>query len=270
MARPRPLACRMRASISILSIWCARNTCCTVSGTRSGLVVLLGPDMQRLAQVAPGQGDHFTRHGGGEQHGLPLGRGALEDPLHVGQEPEVEHLVRLVEHQGAHRGQLQVALPDQVEQPAGGADHDVHAAAQRVDLRLVGPAAVDGEHPGAQRHAGYPQVVGDLAGQLPGGHHDERRRGGRLAGRGVGQVLQQRDAEGQRLAGAGAGLADDVVPGQRDRQGQALDGERGGDAHALQGDADPLVYAKVTKGLRCVHVRRTGCRAVVRRGFCYG
>ena len=58
------------------------------------------------------------------------------------------------------------------------------AAAQRVDLRLVGPAAVDGEHPGAQGHAGHPQVVGDLAGQFPGRYHDERGTGavGSLAG----------------------------------------------------------------------------------------
>jgi hypothetical protein len=38
-------------------------------------------------------------------------------------------------------------------------------------------------------------------------------------------MLQQRDAERERLAGAGAGLADDVVPAQPDGQGQALNGE---------------------------------------------
>ncbi|WP_246077149.1 hypothetical protein [Actinomadura hallensis] len=43
-------------------------------------------------------------------------------------------------------------------------------------------------------------------------------------------ALQQRHAEGEGLAGAGAGLADDVVAAQRDRQGELLDGERFYDA----------------------------------------
>jgi hypothetical protein len=40
------------------------------------------------------------------------------------------------------------------------------------------------------------------------------------------QPLQQRYAEGQRLAGARPGLADDVVAAEPDRQGQRLDRER--------------------------------------------
>ena len=44
------------------------------------------------------------------------------------------------------------------------------------------------------------------------------------------EPLQQRDAEAERLAHAGAGLADQVVAGQRDRQGERLDGEGALDA----------------------------------------
>ena len=43
-------------------------------------------------------------------------------------------------------------------------------------------------------------------------------------------ALQQRHAEAEGLAGAGARLADEVLAGERDRQGHRLDGERGGDA----------------------------------------
>jgi hypothetical protein len=189
------------------------------------LVVLLGPDVQRLAQVPAGQLDHVTRHGGREQHGLPGRRGEFQDPLDVGQEPEVQHLVRLVQDEGAQRGQVQVPLPGQVEQPAGGADHDVHRGAQGVDLGLVSAPAVDGRHPCAPEPACHAQVLGDLAGELAGRYHDQGHRRGRPAGRRLRHMLQQRDAERERLAGAGAGLADDVVPAQPDGQGQALNGE---------------------------------------------
>ncbi|MEU5884876.1 hypothetical protein [Spirillospora sp. NPDC047279] len=46
--------------------------------------------------------------------------------------------------------------------------------------------------------------------------------------------LQQCDAEGEGLAGARAGLSDDVVAAQRDRQGELLDGERFDDALGLE------------------------------------
>ena len=90
--------------------------------------------------------------------------------------------------------------------------------------------------------AGVGEVLGDLDAQLAGGHHDQRLRHvaaavGGLAlggGRGLlgrrGDALQQRHAEAQRLARAGAGLADDVLAGQGQRQGQLLDGERADDA----------------------------------------
>jgi hypothetical protein len=48
-------------------------------------------------------------------------------------------------------------------------------------------------------------------------------------------ALQQRHAERQRLAGAGAGLPDDVVPAQRDRQGELLNGKRVDDALGCEG-----------------------------------
>ena len=56
--------------------------------------------------------------------------------------------------------------------------------------------------------------------------------------------MQQRHAEGEGLAHAGAGLSDEVVAGQRQRQGQFLDGEGvfdavlGQCAHDLVADAE--------------------------------
>jgi hypothetical protein len=105
-----------------------------------------------------------ARHGRREQHGLPVGWGEPDDPLHVRQEAEVEHLVRLVEHQGPHRAQVQMPALGQVEQPPRGPDDDVDPGGQRVDLRFVGPPAVHGHHLGAHVDRGGPQVVRHLDG----------------------------------------------------------------------------------------------------------
>ena len=182
------------------------------TGGRCGLVVTFGPDVGRPPHVPAGQRDHIRRHGRREQHGLPVVRGEPDDSLHVRQEAQVEHLVGLVEHQGPHCAQVQVAALGQVEQPPGGADHDVHSSRQRVDLRLVGPPAVDGEYPDAEVDRGRAQVVGDLDCQLPGGHHDQRAgctagpagrscrtcrvRGDRFPRTLLAEELKQRDPEG--------------------------------------------------------------------------
>ena len=146
-----------------------------------------------------------------------------------------------------------MALLGQVEQPAGGADDDLDALLERLDLRLVGPAAVDGQHADAALVPGRLEVAGDLDGELAGRHDDERLRlaGGRqrvvpLVGRCL-HELQQRDAEAEGLAGAGLGLADDVVPGQRDRQGHGLDGEGMDDAGVGQGGDDVRVHVEISK-----------------------
>ena len=82
--------------------------------------------------------------------------------------------------------------------------------------------------------AGGLEVAGDLHGELTGRDDDERLRLARCRERvealvpGGDARCEQRDAEAERLAGAGLGLADDVVAGQGDRQGHRLDRERDG------------------------------------------
>jgi len=57
-------------------------------------------------------------------------------------------------------------------------------------------------------------------------------------------MLQQRDAERERLAGSGPRLADDVVASKCDGQGQRLDGEGGRDAFRRQRGTDGLADAE--------------------------
>jgi hypothetical protein len=226
------------------------------------LVLLLSPDMHGLAQVPPGERDDVSWHGGGEQHGLPLRWGEHEDAFHVGQEPEVEHLVGLVEDERPYLGQEQVTLPDEVQQASRGAHDDVDRGPQGLDLGFVCAATVDGQHPGALPGPGGPQVVSDLAGQFPGGHHDQGAGGGGLPGRRLGELLEYRDSERQRLAGPGSGLPDNVMPSECYRQRQRLDGKGRDDSHGFECGRDGLGYAEFTEclwgigrsgrqGLRC-------------------
>ena len=182
----------------------------------------LGADVGRLGHERACQGDDRVRHGGREQHRLALGGNLTQDAFDVGQEAQIQHFVGLVEHQHRQPAEPQVALLGEVEQAARGADDDVGTGLQRLDLRLVGPTAVDGDD--AQRAAavgpkvfgGTGKVVVDLHAQLSGGHHDQcARRSVQWAVRGGtgGDAVQQWHAEGEGLAHAGARLTDQVIAG---------------------------------------------------------
>ena len=227
---------------------------CAVAGT----VCCASPDSARMfigcRMWVRARDDDRARHGGREQHRLP-GLGGLGDqPLDVGQEAQVEHLVGLVEDQHLDVREVEGAAVHQVEQPAGGADDDVDAALERVELVVVAHAAVHGQHPGAAVRAGHRHVVGDLERELTGRRDDQGLRlvGGDQVGV-VGVVrrdraLQHRDAEGQGLAGAGARLTDEVGAHQGDREGHLLDREGGRDADPLEGVGDLGEHPELSEG----------------------
>ncbi len=210
-----------------------------VDGRR--LVVGAGrPDVRGLAHVLAGQRDDDARHRRGEEHRLPVVGGHRHDALDVGEEAQVEHLVGLVEDQHLDVAQVDVPLVREVDQPTGGADDDVDPLPERLDLRLVGTAAVDLEDAHAAAGTSQAQVLGDLDAELAGRDDDERLRlpGGseelHVVVGGRDEALQQRDAEAQRLARTGLGLADDVLPGEGDREGHLLDGEGVDDADGFE------------------------------------
>ena len=82
----------------------------------------------------------------GEQRHLPLRRRLLEDALDCVDEAHVQHLVGLIEHQQRQLRELQGAPVHVIDDPPGRAHHDVHAAPQGIQLRLIALAAVDGQH----------------------------------------------------------------------------------------------------------------------------
>ena len=72
-------------------------------------------------------------------------------------------------------------------------------------------AAVDGEHLGLGAPAQGLELLLHLRGELTGGHEHEALGS---AGRGLLDAGEQREAEGDGLAGAGGGLAADVAAGE--------------------------------------------------------
>ena len=204
----------------------------------------LGPDVHRVTQVATGQSDDRGRHGRGEQHRLTqLGR-LGQDPLHVGKETQVQHLVGLVEDEHLDVAQVQRPAVGQVEQSPRGADDDLDAAGQGVQLGVVADAAVDGEDPGLADLGGDRHVLAHLQRELAGRGDDQGLRGAGLRLQLEVTVaadddpLQSGDAEGECLAGSGAGLADHVGAGQRDGDGHLLDREGVDDVHLGEGVHD--------------------------------
>ena len=143
--------------------------------------------------------------------------------------------------------QSAVAAVDEVLEPARRRDDDLGAAAQRAGLPADRHPADDGGQPQLHRAGVGGERVGDLLGQLPGGHEDQ---GQRLAGLGAlsGGTGQQGQAEGEGLARAGAPAAQDVAAGEGVRQGRALDRERHG--HALRGERGQQLRGHVEVGER--------------------
>jgi hypothetical protein len=192
---------------------------------------ILGPRVdlhrQRIGQMPTRRLMDPGRHGGREEGGLPRPRHMGQDPLDIGREAAIEHLIGLVEDEIAHLIELQRAAADQVEDATGRADDDLRAGAHRRLLRPERTAAIDQHGTQAAPLAEFIEDTADLRGEFARRGQDERlhRPDARI------DPLDQRDGEGERFAGTGAGLTDDVATGEEWREGERLDGGRCLDSH---------------------------------------
>ena len=160
--------------------------------------------------------------GGGEQHRLGMPHEVAQDPGDLGSEAHVGHAVGLVEHDHLDRAQVHLAPVEEVDQAPRGGDDDVDALAEGGHLLAHGVAPVDGDDAEAPDGGQRGEDAGHLHGQLPGGHEDEPP--GQVGGGRFG-VLDHRQPEGERLAGAGLGLAADIAAGEAVGDRELLDGE---------------------------------------------
>ena len=186
--------------------------------------------MRRVGHVATCEGHDRAGHRGAEQHRLARRRCCTHQGFDIWKEAHVEHFVGLIKHECAHLREREVLLFEQVDQTSGGADDDVDAIAQRLNLRFVSAAAIHGEDADALALACEFEIAGNLQTQFARGDDHECLRH-RFA---LDNALQQWNAETECLAGAGFCLTDEVIAGECKRKCLCLDWECVGDAGAFQ------------------------------------
>ena len=206
-------------------------------------------DGERIAQQAVRQRADLLGERRREQQVLPIGRQRGQHAADVADEAHVEHAVRLVEHQVAHLGEVDRALVDVVEQAARRGDDDVHALAQRVDLRPRADAAEDQDGALVQVAAEVLERLAHLGGEFAGRHQHQQARCARTARVRLilGEALQQRQCKRRRLAGAGLGGGEQVATVVHGGNGALLDGRRGDVAQFLDGAQEVGRQAELIK-----------------------
>jgi hypothetical protein len=177
-------------------------------------------DFTRLDQVFLGDAADLFRHGGREQRGLVLFRGAFENPLDVVDEAHAQHFVGFVENHGLQVVEVERLALEVVHDATRGADDDVGAARQLLELDGVALAAVDRQDVEAGQVLGVAlQRFGDLDGQFARRGQDQGLRLGQLDV----DLFHQRQGEGGGLAGAGLRHADQVMAVEQDGDALGLD-----------------------------------------------
>ena len=153
---------------------------------------------------------------------------------------------------------VEILLAHEVDEPARCAHDDVDALVERLNLRFVGAATVEGEDPNAAALAGGLDIGADLDGELAGRDHDEGLRFAECR-IGFGDIrvdgFECGDPEAEGLSRAGLGLANDVPALKSDREGHGLDREGSGDAFIGERGDDLLAHAEIGKDLVVSHVR---------------
>src|SRR5919199_764153 len=147
---------------------------------------------------------------------------------------------------------------EQVLQAPGRRDQEL-GAARGAGLLLEADAAVDRGDPQPSGACDRARLVHDLGGELAGRREDERARPAAARC----DPLDDRDREGERLAGAGRRLGEDVAAGEDVGDDEPLDGERLGDVAPGGRAPDGGGHAEIGEG-RLGHGSPCGARRTVR------
>ena len=187
--------------------------------TFEGELVALDKDAHRLVHEGISDFKDVGGHGRRQQDHLQLGRQQLEHLVDLVLEAARQHLVSLVEHKHLELVDAQRAAVDHVEHAAGGAHDNVRALLQLLVVLAHADAANGGVGHNVHKVAERNNDLLDLGGEFAGGG---QHQGLALVQRRV-DLLQNRDAEGGGLAGAGLGLGNDVVVSEHGQDGALLD-----------------------------------------------
>ena len=158
-------------------------------------------------------------------------RREADDGLEVVAEPEVEHAIGLVEHDGGELRSVDGAALEMIEEPTRRADDDGRPGAERASLVAVVAAAGDGSDLHAQRRVEPRELDLHLGGELARRRDDERAGAGCALRRGAGVTLDglaNDEPDRERLARAGLRADPEITPDVRGVEDRLLNGrERG-------------------------------------------
>ena len=210
-----------------------------------------------IAHVAPHQHVDLAVERRGEQQRLAIVRNLAQDPFDLGQEAHVGHAVGFVDDERADRVEVELTALEEVDHAAGCRDRDRDLALQVAHLLVERRAAVERGDAHADNFSERCEHVDHLLGQLARRHEDER---GRVAGHRLRRGLEHGQAEGERLARAGAGLAAHVAAGERVGDRGLLDGKCLVDALGREGVDELGPQAEISEG------RHSGCLLESRSG----
>ena len=181
--------------------------------------------LHRVVQDAPGKLPDLVGEGCRKQQVLAPGRQQLQDTAYIVDKAHIQHTIGFVQHQDFYFVKTHFALLVKIEQAAGCGDQNIHALAQRGDLRVD---FYPTEH--HRRFERQVLAVGDhallyLGSQFASGSNDQCARAMRVRGRMGAQQLQDRQDETRRLTGAGLGCRHNIAAGQH--RGNCLHLDRG-------------------------------------------
>ena len=143
---------------------------------------------------------------------MPLLRDAADDLSDWLDEAEVQHLIDFVEHQEFDRAEIGRAGVQVIEQSAGRRNQDVQPLGERTNLRAMRHAAEDHGDLERQPRREIAETLRDLAGEFARRAEHERACSELRRRAGIGEELvEDRQREGGRLAGAGLRDADEIA-----------------------------------------------------------
>ncbi len=183
-------------------------------------------DAHRILLVAFGQLGDAARHGGRKHQRAAIGGRFFQNEFQIFAEAEIEHLVGFVKHNSADRRQVECIALDVVAQATRRADDDMGTTLQRPALVADIHAADAGCDGDAGEFIKPFQLALDLHGQFAGRCDCQRQRCGSLTEAGIFRQQRgcERDAEGNRLAGAGLRGNQRVLVGEFGRKHGLLHG----------------------------------------------
>ncbi len=208
-------------------------------------------DVERRAQIAVLQPQHFVGHRRRKQQRLPIRRAATQDLGDVFQKAHRQHLVRFIEDESLDPRQVERATPQVIEHSTGRSRDKVRARLQRFDLTAHRRTTINGGNRQLATGGNAANFPGDLQRQLtrrP--EHEHLRIAVFHIAVGLKHRLHKRDTERRGLARTRTRLNDEIASGNDRTKDPLLNRHGLRKAHVAQRASNIVVQAHFGEGTR--------------------